>query len=166
MNGVAVGTNTNMTLHPSSLGSTTQNYLGDSQYSADPALLGSIDDFRIIGRALSAAEIRQFIYPTIVTAASASSVTSASALLSVLGADATGGESSLTYTWSVTGTRPAPVTFIANGTNAAKNTTATFTKAGTYAFAVTITDAAGLTITSTVNMTVNQTPKTIAISSK
>ena len=111
VNGVAVGTNTNMTLRPSSLGSTTQNYLGDSQYTADPALLGSIDDFRIIGRALSAAEIRQFIYPTIVTAASASSVTSTSAVLSVLGADATGGESSLTYTWSVTGTPPAPVTF-------------------------------------------------------
>ena len=96
VNGVAVGTNTNMTLRPSSLGSTTQNYLGDSQYTADPALLGSIDDFRIIGRALSAAEIRQFIYPTIITAANASSVTSTSAVLSVLGADAIGGESSLT----------------------------------------------------------------------
>ena len=138
VNGVVVGTNSNMTLRPSSLGSTTQNYLGDSQYTADPALLGSIDDFRIIGRALSAAEIRQFIYPTIVTAANASSVTSTSALLSVLGADATGGESSLTYTWSVTGTPPAPVTFSTNGTNAAKTTTATFTKAGTYNFPVTV----------------------------
>ncbi len=164
VNGVAVGTNTNMTLRPSSLGSTTQNYLGDSQYTADPALLGSIDDFRIIGRALSAAEIRQFIYPTIVTTASASPLTGTSALLSVLGADATGGESNLTYTWSTTGTPPAPVTFSANGTNAAKNTTATFIKAGTYSFTVTITDAIGLTTTDSVNLTVDQIPKNIAIS--
>ena len=32
VNGVVVGTNTAMTLRPSSLGSTTQNYLGKSQY--------------------------------------------------------------------------------------------------------------------------------------
>src|SRR6185295_15827829 len=51
VNGTLAGTNTGMTLHPSSLGSTTQNYLGDSQYSNDPSLLGSIDDFRIVGRA-------------------------------------------------------------------------------------------------------------------
>jgi hypothetical protein len=164
VNGVAVGTNSNMTLRPSSLGSTTQNYLGDSQYSADPALLGSIDDFRIIDRALSADEIRQFIYPTIITAASAGSVTSASAVLSVLGADVTGGESGLTYTWSVTGTPPAPVTFSTNGANAAKTTTATFTKAGTYSFLVTATNAAGFSATSTVNVTIDQMPKNIAVS--
>ena len=88
---------------------------------------GSLDDFRIINRALSSAEIRQFTYPTIVTAANAGTVTSTSAVLSVLGADATGGESILTYTWSTTGTPPGPVMFSANGTNAAKTTTATFT---------------------------------------
>jgi alpha-L-arabinofuranosidase len=157
VNGVAVGTNTNMTLRPSSLGSTTQNYLGDSQYTADPAFLGSIDDFRIIGRALSAAEIRQFIYPTIITAATASSVTSTSAVLSVLGADATGGESSLKYTWSVIGTPPAPVVFSVNGTNSAKATTATFTRAGTYNFLMTVTNAAGFSTTSSVSVTVYST---------
>ncbi len=72
---------------------------------------GSLDDFRIINRSLSAAEIRQFTFPTVVTAANASTVTNTSAVLSVLGADATGGESSLTYTWSTTGTPPAPVIF-------------------------------------------------------
>ncbi len=54
----------------------------------------------------------------------------------MLGAD-DGGEANLTYTWATTGTPPAAVTFSANGTNAAKNTTATFTKAGTYTFQVT-----------------------------
>ena len=89
---------------------------------------GSVDDFRIINRSLSAAEIRQFTYPTVVTAANAGTVTNTSAVLSVLGADATGGESNLTYTWSTTGTPPGPVIFSRNGTNAAKTTTATFSR--------------------------------------
>jgi hypothetical protein len=39
-----------------------------------------------------------------------------------------GGEANLRYTWTSGG--PAPVTFSANGSNAAKNVTATFSKAG------------------------------------
>ncbi|HSB02532.1 MAG TPA: arabinofuranosidase catalytic domain-containing protein [Anaerolineales bacterium] len=57
VNGSVVGTNNNMTLSPSSLGSTNQNWLGRSQYSADPFLNGRIDDFRIYNRALSASEV-------------------------------------------------------------------------------------------------------------
>ena len=76
--------------------------------------------------------------------------------LSVLGAD-DGGEGSLTYTWATTGTPPAAVTFSANGTNAAKNVVATFTKAGSYSVQVTIRDQGNLTVTSSVNVTVNQT---------
>ena len=56
IDGVAVASNTGMTLKPSSLGSTTQNYIGKSQWS-DPYLNGSVDDFRIYSRALSASEI-------------------------------------------------------------------------------------------------------------
>ena len=56
LNGVQVGQNTAMTLNPSSLGVTTQNYLGKSQWN-DPYLDGRIDDFRIMGRALTATEI-------------------------------------------------------------------------------------------------------------
>ena len=55
------------------------------------------------------------------------------------------GEANLTYSWSVTA-EPAGAanpTFSANGSNAAKNTTATFSQAGTYNFQVTITDAGG-----------------------
>src|SRR5262249_8479889 len=67
--------------------------------------------------------------PTVATPAAASpkSVTGTTTALSVLGAD-DGGESNLTYTWSSSG--PASVSFSANGTNAAKNTTATFKNAG------------------------------------
>ena len=83
-------------------------------------------------------------------------VTAATTNLSVLGADDLG-EANLAYTWAATGTPPAPVTFSANGTNAAKNVVATFTKAGNYSFQVTITDQGNLTVTSAVNLTVNQT---------
>lgn len=57
LNGVEVGRNSGMTLTPSALGSTTQNYLGRSQYSNDAYLNGRIDDFRIYDDVLSAAEV-------------------------------------------------------------------------------------------------------------
>ena len=95
--------------------------------------------------------------PTVATAASATPnpVTGKTTVLSVLGAD-DGGAANLTYTWATTGTPPAAVSFSANGTNAAKNTTATFTENGTYNFTVTITDAGGLTTTSSVSVVVDQ----------
>ena len=96
-------------------------------------------------------------------AASPNPVTGTTCNLSVLGAD-DAGESNLTYTWATTGTPPAAVSFSANGSNAAKNTTATFTEAGNYSFQVTITDPGGLTATSSVNVTVNQTLTAIAVS--
>ena len=102
--------------------------------------------------------------PTIATIASASPnpVTGTTTTLSVLGAD-DGGQGNLTYTWATTGTPPAAVTFSANGTNAAKSSVATFTKAGSYAFTVTVTDAGGAYATSSVTVTVNQTLTTIAV---
>jgi hypothetical protein len=56
LNGVPVGTNNNMTLKPSSLGNTANNYIGKSQY-ADPYLNGLIDEFRIYTVPLCASEI-------------------------------------------------------------------------------------------------------------
>lgn len=56
VNGVPVGSNGDMTLHPSSLGSTTQNWIGRSEYN-DPYLNAAVDDFNIYDRALSPAEI-------------------------------------------------------------------------------------------------------------
>jgi fibronectin type 3 domain-containing protein len=57
INGVEVGRNNAMTLKPSNLGNTTQNYLGKSQWTADPLLNGSLDDFRIYSQALTPAQI-------------------------------------------------------------------------------------------------------------
>ena len=57
VNGQPVATNTNMTLNPSSLGDTNQNWIGRSQFPADPYLNGTVDDFTIYSRALSASEV-------------------------------------------------------------------------------------------------------------
>jgi fibronectin type 3 domain-containing protein len=56
LDGVAVGTNTSMTLNPAILGVTTNNYLGKSQW-ADPYFNGLFDEFRIYNVGLSSAEI-------------------------------------------------------------------------------------------------------------
>ena len=94
--------------------------------------------------------------------ASPSYVTGNSTTLRVLGADV-GGESRLTYTWSTIGTPPAPVTFSDNGTNTAKNTTATFTHAGFYNFLVTISDPGGSTVTNAVSVLVAQTLASVVV---
>ena len=104
--------------------------------------------------------------PPSITAASVaapSPVVATSAVLSVTASD-DAGEAALTYTWSyVGGGFLTPVSFSENGTNAAKATTATFTAAGLYTFTVTVRDAEGLTTTSSVDVTVEQTAESIAV---
>ena len=56
------------------------------------------------------------------------------------------------------------MTFSANGTNASKNTIATFSKAGSYALQATIRDQSGQSVTSNVNVTVSQTLTSIGAS--
>jgi thermitase len=93
--------------------------------------------------------------PVIVNPASASQnpSTSMSTILTVLGSDDQG-ESGLIYTWEATNASGVPITFSANGTNAAKTTNVTFTRTGNYTFNVTIRDAAGLSVSSSVNVLV------------
>jgi Concanavalin A-like lectin/glucanases superfamily/Carbohydrate-binding module 64 len=66
VNGVQVGQNTSMSLNPASLGSTSNNYIGRSQYS-DEYLDGQVDDFRIYNRALSASEVQTLYGGTTLT---------------------------------------------------------------------------------------------------
>jgi len=75
-----------------------------------------------------------------------------------------GGEAGLTYTWSVTSGPPAVVSFATNGNNAAKATEASFETHGDYRIMVSATDAAGLTVSSGVNVRVVQTASDLAVS--
>ncbi|MGN6366907.1 MAG: LamG-like jellyroll fold domain-containing protein, partial [Phycisphaerae bacterium] len=158
LNGQPINTNNNMTLHPSSLGNTTQNYLAKSQYP-DPAFSGSIDDFRLYPLALNAQQILELATPTVITPANTPTPNTLTntANLSILATDVTAGEPALIYTWSTLGTPPAPVTFSDNATNSAKNTTATFSKSGHYTLQVSITNPL-TTLTTTSTMTLNVLP--------
>jgi hypothetical protein len=57
VDGTLSASNTAMTLHPADLGATTANYIGRSQYTADPYFKGLIDDFRVYRRALTAGDV-------------------------------------------------------------------------------------------------------------
>lgn len=56
IDGAVAATNTSMTLHPSNLGNTANNWIGKSQWS-DPYFKGKIDEFRIYNIALTAAQV-------------------------------------------------------------------------------------------------------------
>lgn len=58
IDGVEVGRNETMTINPSMLGKTTQNYIGKSQWP-DPYLNGRIDEFKIYSYALTPSEVAQ-----------------------------------------------------------------------------------------------------------
>ncbi|WP_082548336.1 LamG-like jellyroll fold domain-containing protein [Massilia sp. Root335] len=61
VNGAVAGTNSAEFLPPWQLGGTSQNWIGRSQYAADPYFNGRIDEFRIYRGALSAADIAALI---------------------------------------------------------------------------------------------------------
>jgi glucose/arabinose dehydrogenase/PKD repeat protein len=61
LNGEPIGTNNNLTLSPSDLGQTQQNWIGESQWSGDPLLNGTVDDFSIFDQALTQEEIQSLI---------------------------------------------------------------------------------------------------------
>jgi hypothetical protein len=86
VDGIAVGSNASMSLYPAALGDTTQNYIGKSQWN-DPTINGAVDDFQIVGRALSAAEIATLATDTTAPAAPTGLV-------------ATAGDSSVSLDWA------------------------------------------------------------------
>jgi rhamnogalacturonan endolyase len=65
LDGAAVGTNASVSLRPSALGHTTSNFIGKSQFAADPALAAAVDDFRIVARGLTAAEVAALANPDV-----------------------------------------------------------------------------------------------------
>jgi hypothetical protein len=57
VNGVEVARNSALTVTAGSLGATTQNYVGRSQYAGDPYLDAAVDSLRVYSRALTATEV-------------------------------------------------------------------------------------------------------------
>jgi hypothetical protein len=57
VDGTEVATTTDVVLRPSDLVAMPNNYIGRSEFPADPYLDGQIDEFRVYNRALSASEI-------------------------------------------------------------------------------------------------------------
>jgi hypothetical protein len=57
LNGTSVATNASLTLRPSNLGAASNDWIGRSQFTSDPAFDGQIDDLRIYASALTAAQV-------------------------------------------------------------------------------------------------------------
>ncbi|HYO10252.1 MAG TPA: hypothetical protein VER17_14890 [Tepidisphaeraceae bacterium] len=135
----------------------TTAYVGLANASLGNATVANYDNISVTGT--------PNVGPGITTpaAASANPITGTTTTLTVLGADSDAPESNLTYAWDVVNFPPADVTFSANGTNAAKSTVATFTRAGTYTFRATVTDTGGIAVTSFVTVVVNQALSAVVV---
>jgi hypothetical protein len=64
LNGNLVGSALSFTNRPYDLGATTANYIGKSQWAADPYFKGYIDDFRFYNYAMTAVEVKTSMSPT------------------------------------------------------------------------------------------------------
>ena len=102
--------------------------------------------------------------PTVGTKATATTSSLKTANLSVSAND-DGGPSNLTYTWQVTPMSPGATsaTFSANGTSTSYDAVATFASAGTYEVTATITDAEGLSTTSSTTVEVEQVLTSVVV---
>ncbi len=104
--------------------------------------------------------------PTISVAPSAtpSPVTQTTTSLHTLGADFESSELELIYTWTAT-TLPALGTFnaVPNGTNAAKDATAVFTKSGTYTLQLKVQDPNYAIATATLTVDVIDSPQSMLL---
>lgn len=137
VDGQQVGQNTAMTLRPSDLGTTTQNWIGRSQYSADPYFSGHIDDVRILAGALGGSEIAALAAPMHVTGLSASGGSQQIALSWNPTAGAT------SYSIRRTTTSGGPYTTAASGVTATSFTDTSLGDGVTYYYVVTPANASG-----------------------
>ncbi|GAA5117373.1 autotransporter-associated beta strand repeat-containing protein [Luteolibacter yonseiensis] len=142
VNGALVNTNTAMTINPVDLG-TNANYLGKSQFAADPLFAGKLDDVAFYPHALTDAQVAampantppEFTNPTINGGAATQSV-AYTGNIAGSATDADAGEA-LVYT-KISG--PA---WLNVATNGALSGTPTMNDAGAEEFVLHVTDRAG-----------------------
>jgi hypothetical protein len=148
---------------------TTDGHSGLASFTASLNVSGSMFSYSFPAYSMTVLDLGKVVSiasgPSITqgAAASPSAIDGESTLLSVSAADPAGA-SSLTYTWATTGSSPAPVSFSANGSDAARSVTATFSKAGSYTFEVTVRDLSGASASSSVTVAVNSTVSTVRVS--
>ena len=155
INGTSVGTNAGLTLKPSNLGTTTLNYVGRSQWSADPYLNAALDDFRLYSHAMSASEIASLAHPA----------AGAPTQLTVLSGDAQTTltwlpNATTTYTVKRSSTSGGPYTTLATGLTALTYTDTGLTNGVTYYYVVSGANADG---SGPDSAEVSATPSTLAL---
>jgi hypothetical protein len=161
VNGIPVATNNSITINPISL-STSLNYLGKSQFAADPLFNGRLDDVFIADYALTTSQITalltnqppQFTNDFLVR----SSATPAQAYSDTIAGTATDANAGDTLTYSKA-TGPAWLTVTANGTLTG---TPGATDGGTNTFTVQVTDAAGVSDFAILTIFVNNQASPVA----
>lgn len=136
VDGQQVGQNSNITLHPSNLGATTQNRIGRSQFN-DPYFNGRIDDLRIYSSALSASGIATLAAPMQSTGLTATSGTRQIALVWEPTLNATN------YTVCRAATSGGVYTTIASGLTGSSYTDAGLADNTAYYYVVTPVNASG-----------------------
>jgi hypothetical protein len=126
-----------------------------------PAGTGTDTVQATVGTVTGTASVTYAQPPTITSiSANPSPVTGKTTTLSVTASDPNPGGTITGYTWSLV-SGPAAVTF---GSSTAGSTNVNFVKAGTYQFQVVVTDSYGISSTSTVTVTVQQTLSRISLS--
>jgi autotransporter-associated beta strand protein len=153
VDGVAVGTNTNMSNKPSALGITSLNYIGRSQFSADPYLNAIVDEFRIYNRALSATELKtvyaQYAPPLAPTNLVVTTSNSIPALSWTAPTGATG------YNVKRANTLSGPYTKIAS-VNSANYTDSSAASCATYFYTVSASNSNGESVNSSIGTSVSK----------
>ena len=153
VDGVAVATNNSMSNKPSALGATTLNYIGRSQFSADPYLNSSVDEFRIYNRALSATELKavytQYAPPLAPANLVITTSNSKPALSWTASAAATG------YNVKRANTLAGPYTTIGTAT-AASYTDTVAANCATYFYVVSATNSNGESVNSSIGTSVSK----------
>lgn len=133
VNGEEVGRNSAMTLRPFSLGTTTQNWIGRSQFSADPFLDGRVDDFRIYAGALTSSQIASVMAPLIPAPPQSVSANSSGGQTSLSWTAVSGASS---YTVKRATSSDGPFTSIATGVTSTKYVDASAINGATYYYVI------------------------------
>ena len=161
VDGVATASNTAMTFTPDMIGSlvnASNNYIGRSQYSADPYLNGRVDDFRIYNGALNAAQIAALYALNPVIPPAPTTVTATAASANVINLSWSGVGSATNYLVKRSQISGGPYTVVASGITATNYTDSGLTGNTTYYYVIAAANNSGTSANSVQASTTTLTP--------